>query len=149
MMDDVGNGEKRVVPMLLKNIQFKGSQSQTTAEAAKRVEEALRRGAATTGIKPKRGPRAHNVQMFAPSTMSKHDPQGRGVGWTAKMGITHEIAQPMWNRMSRVYDSEKDKWIITEEGKILVEAMTSQLGKPAGAPSVLWCGGKTTDGNQS
>jgi len=72
---------------------------------------------------------AHDVQMFAPSTMSKHDPQGRGVGWTAKTGITHEIAQPMWNRRNRVYDSEKDKWIITEEDKILVEAMTSQLGK--------------------
>lgn len=79
MMDDEGNGDKKVVPMLLKNIQFKGSQPQTTAEAAKRLEEAFRRGAATDGIKTKRGPMAYDVQMFAPCTMSKHDPQGRGV----------------------------------------------------------------------
>ena len=80
MMDDEGNGDKKVVPMLLKNIQFKGSQPQMTAEAAKRLEEAFRRGAATDGIKTKRGPMAYDVQMFAPCTMSKHDPQGRGVG---------------------------------------------------------------------
>ena len=49
MMDDEGNGDKKVVPMLLKNIQFKGSQPQTTSEAAKRLEEAFRRGAATNG----------------------------------------------------------------------------------------------------
>jgi hypothetical protein len=49
MMDDEGNGDKKVVPMLLKNIQFKVSQPQTTAEAAKRLEEAFRRGAATNG----------------------------------------------------------------------------------------------------
>jgi len=35
MMDDEGNGDKKVVPMLLKNIQFKGSQPQMTAEAVK------------------------------------------------------------------------------------------------------------------
>jgi hypothetical protein len=49
MMDDEGNGDKKVVPMLLKNIQFQGSQPQTIAEAAKRFEEAFRRGAATNG----------------------------------------------------------------------------------------------------
>ena len=129
MMDDEGNGDKKVVPMLLKNIQFQGSQPQTTAEAAKRFEEAFRRGAATNGIKTKRGPMSYDVQMFAPCTMSKHDPQGRGVRWAAKAGITHVMTQPMWNRRSRVYNSEKDKWMITDEGKILVEAMTSQLGK--------------------
>jgi len=68
---------------------------------------------------------AHDVQIFAPSTMRTHDPEGRGVGWTAKAGITHELAQPLWNRMSKVYDSEMDKWVITDQGKILVEAMTS------------------------
>ena len=53
MMDDEGNGDKKVVPMLLKNIQFQGSQPQTTAEAAKRFEEAFRWGAATNeGSKP-------------------------------------------------------------------------------------------------
>jgi len=31
--------------------------------------------------------------------------------------------------MSKVYDSEKDKWVTTDQGKILVEAITSQLGK--------------------
>ena len=72
---------------------------------------------------------SYDVQMFAPCTMSKHDLQGRGVRWAAKAGITHVMTQPMWNRRSRVYNSEKDKWMITDEGKILVEAMTSQLGK--------------------
>ena len=72
---------------------------------------------------------SYDVQMFAPCTMSKHDPQGRGVRWAAKAGITHVMTQPMWNRRSRVYNSEKDKWMITDEGKILVVAMTSQLGK--------------------
>ena len=116
MDDDEGNGDKKVVPMLLKNIQFKGSQPQTTAEAVKRPEEAFRRGAATNGIKTKRGPISYDVQMFAPCTMSKHDPQGRGVRWAAKVGITHVMTQPMWNRRSRVYNSEKDKWMITDEG---------------------------------
>ena len=74
MMDDKGNGDKKVVPMLLKNIQFKGLQPQTKAEAVKRPEEAFRRGAATNGIKTKRGPMSYDVQMFAPCTMSKHDP---------------------------------------------------------------------------
>jgi len=72
---------------------------------------------------------SYDVQMFAPCTMHKHDPQGRGVRWAAKAGITHVMTQPMWNRRSRVYNSEKDKWTITDEGKILVVAMTSQLGK--------------------
>jgi len=52
---------------------------------------------------------SYDVQMFAPCTMSKHDPQGRGVRWAAKAGITHVMTQPMWNRRSRVYNSEKDK----------------------------------------
>jgi len=39
------------------------------------------------------------------------------------------MTQPIWNRRSRVYNSKKDKWMLTDEGKILVEAMTSQLGK--------------------
>jgi len=65
-----------VVPMLLKIIQFKASQPQTTVETATRLEEALRRGAATDGIKTKRGLMAYDVQMFAPCTISKHDPQG-------------------------------------------------------------------------
>ena len=87
--------------------------------------------------------------MFAPCTMSKHDPQGRGVRWAAKAGITHVMTQPMWNRRSRVYNSEKDKWMITYEGKILVDHDKPAGQRFHGAPSVLWCGGKTTDGNQS
>jgi len=88
MMNDEGNGDKKAAPMVLKNIQFKNSQPQTAAEAAKRLEEeALRRGADTSSIKTKRGPMAHDVQMFAPGTMRTHDPQGKGVGWTTKAGI--------------------------------------------------------------
>jgi len=89
MMNDEGNGDQQAVPMVLENIQFKGSQPQTAAEASKRLEEALRRGADTASIKTERGLMAHDVQMFAPSTMRKQDPQGRGAGWTAKAGMTH------------------------------------------------------------
>jgi len=53
MMNDEGNGDKKAVPMVLKNIQFKGSQLRTAAEAAKKLEEALRRGADAVGIKTK------------------------------------------------------------------------------------------------
>jgi len=125
MMNNEGDGDTKTEPMVLKNIQFQGSQPRTAAEAAKRLEDALRRGANAAGIKTKRGLIAEDVQIFAPGTMRTHDPQGRGVGWTAKAGITHEVAQPLWNRMSKVYNNEADKWETTDQGKILVTTMTS------------------------
>jgi len=129
MMNNEEDGNTKTVPMLLKNIQFQGSQPRNAAEAAKRLEDALRRGADAAGIQTKRGPIAEDVQIFAPGTMRTHDPQGKGVGWTAKAGIAHEVARPLWNRMSKVYNSKTDKWETTDQGKILVTTMTNQLGK--------------------
>ena len=78
---DSEKSDRNYVPILVKNVSFKGTQPATKEAAATRIEMAVRLAATDANISLADGPILSDVLAYAPSTIEEYEPNGKSNCW--------------------------------------------------------------------
>jgi len=117
------------VPILVKNVSFKGTQPATKEAAKKCVEMAVRQAAADANISLVDGPVLLDVLAYAPFTIEEYDPNGKSNCLQFKCGIPTELALLAWNGGSGVLNEDIGEWTCKEGSGNFLKSLETQLGQ--------------------
>ena len=126
---DSEKSDRNYMPILVKNVSFKGTQPATKEAAATRIEMAVRLAATDANISLADGPILSDVLAYAPSTIEEYEPNGKSNCWQLKCGMPTEFAELAWNGGSGVLNEDTGEWTCKEGSGDFLKSLKKQLGQ--------------------